>query len=657
MSEQPQVRRPPRTREATMARVLLIGIPTTLLVVTVVVRLFVTSDYVSRELAVHLAGRIANRARASVQLSGVSFAWNFAPCLHDLQMNRFSGSYQLRMSTKRACVERWSSALGSGFHAVSIRLDEPRIQLAGQTEGQARPAFVDVKPKQGKRENRKSALREIQISFDDLSLDWSDLPIPDRFRQGSFGPIDGNVTVQMRSGRSAASLTIREPTTGSTVNGRITPTDEGWDLSAGAEGDLVPIFGNFLEDSQLDIRQLPSKGTVGMRYVSEKKILTVDLDMAQQDVDLANRHVSKGRLVGFSAREKARIVVNVDKRRLAMEGGIVEINQIPVVLSLRLAEEEDSPAFFAKAELKSTPLLRLLRSVPGSDEPEFARDLSPNVFFAMSGSVQGKLRDPSTWEPKLEYSMQGLDQEGVITGLEFLDGPFEYFPLTKQGRSETALVKGPGTEGWIPYKRIPYVQRRAIIVSEDSTFPFHRGLEIEEVRAAIQEAMESDDRARGGSTLSQQLVKNLFLSRDRTALRKVQELLITFLLESVLTKDQIFEAYANLIEWGPSIYGIADASEHYFGRPPRRLQAQEMVYLATIIPGPLLYHKHYDEGRVSGRHMGRVRALLNRLNRLGQLSNEALAGALETRIRFHKREKNRPPEKKKAPGDKKNKQG
>ncbi len=637
MNEQAEVRRPPPTREATTARVLLIGIPTLLLFVTIVVRLFVTSNYVSRELAVYLAGQLANRARASVQLSGVSFSWTFAPCLHDLEMNRFSGPYRLRVSTKRACVERWASALGSGFHAVTVRLDEPKIELVGQADTRSAPTFVDVKPANGEDAASKSALREIQIFFDDLALDWDALPLPERFQKGSFGPIDGNITVQVRAGQSAASLVIREPTTGSRVDGRITPTDEGWDLSAGVEGDLVPIFGRFLEDSQLDIRQLPSKGTVGMRYVSKRKLLTVDLDMAQQDIDLANRMVSKGRLVGFSAREKARITVNVAKRRLAMEGGIVEINQIPVVLSLRLAAQEDSPAFFVKAELKSTPLLKVLRSVPGAEDPEFARDLSSNVLFAMGASVQGELRDPSTWEPKLEYSMQGLDQENAVTGLEFLEGPFEYFPLTKEGRAETAVVTGPGTPGWIPYDRIPYVQRRAIIVSEDSTFPFHRGLEIEEVRLAIQEAMETGEKARGGSTLSQQLVKNLFLTRDRTALRKVQELLITFLLESALTKEQIFEAYANLIEWGPNVYGLTDASEHYFGRPPRRLQAHEMAYLATIIPGPLLYHVHYEEGHVSNQHMGRVRALLNRLNRLGQLPDDALAKSLESRVRFNKR--------------------
>lgn len=621
---------------------LLIGIPTTLILLALVIRLIVTSEWTSRELATYLAGQIANRARASVQLSGVSFSWTFAPCLHDVELYRFTGPFRVRVASKKACVERWASALGSGFHAVSIRLDEPSIDVVGASDDDAKPTFVDVKPEGGGAgTGSRSALREIQISFDDLEFSWDALPVPSRFVSGNFGPIDGSVTVQMRGGRSAASLMIREPTTGARVNGRVTPTDEGWDLSAGVEGDLVPIVGDFFDERELDIRKLPATGRVGMNYVAASKRLTIDLDMAQRNVDIANRMVSKRRLTGFSASERARIEVNLEERRLALEEGVVEVNGIPVLISLRLASGESSPAFFAKAELKSTPMLRLLRSVPGAEEPEFARDISSNVLFAMSASVQGELKNPATWEPKLEYSMQGLQDEGTVTGLEFLDGPFEYFPLTKKGRAETPLVTGPTTPGWITYDEIPYVQRRAIIVSEDSTFPFHRGLEIEEVRLAIQEAMETGERARGGSTLSQQLVKNLFLSRDRTALRKIQELLITFLLESVLTKEQIFERYANLIEWGPRIYGLVDASQHYFGRHPRRLQAHEMAYLATIIPNPVLFHVHYDKGQVSARHNNRVRSLMQRLNRLGQLSDDALANALATRIRFERPRKKR----------------
>jgi membrane peptidoglycan carboxypeptidase len=178
--------------------------------------------------------------------------------------------------------------------------------------------------------------------------------------------------------------------------------------------------------------------------------------------------------------------------------------------------------------------------------------------------------------------------------------------------------------------------RRCILVSEDSTFFFHRGIELEEMRSAIQSAIETGEKARGGSTLTQQLVKNLFLSRDRTALRKLQELLLTFYLESTTKKEYLFELYVNLIEWGPDIYGVHDAAMHYFGRPPKKLTPKEMAYLATIIPGPLLYHRHYERGRVSTKTNARVQNLLERLNRLGQLSDDELAAAKLEKIKFFK---------------------
>lgn len=628
------------TKEAWTARFLLIAIPSTLILLAIVTRLVVTSDWVSRSIATSVAAQIANRGRVSVQLSGVSFKWNFAPCFHDLEIYRFNGPFRLKVASEEACIERWASALGSGFHAVTVGLKRPYIELVGASEEREQAPFVDVKPSTGKKKKAaRGTLREIQISFDDLRFEWDKLPVPARFAQGSFGPIDGTVTLQSRARRSAATIAIREPATGSKVNGRITPTGDGYDFSAGVEGDLVPIFGGFFADSRLDVRQLPSKGRVGAKYVAKTKRVTIDVDMSQDNVDLANRKIAKTRLTGFSAREKARIEINLEARRLALEGGIIEINGIPVVFSLRLAAGRTSPEFFATAALKSTSMLRLLRSAPGADEPEFAKNMSPSILFAASASVQGELKNPETWEPKFEYSMQGLDEPGVVTGLEYLAGTFEYFPLTKKGRSDTGIVTGPGTESWVPYKKIPYVQRRAIIVSEDANFPFHRGVDIAEVKNAIQESMKTQKRARGGSTLSQQLVKNLFLSRDRTALRKIQELLITLHVESVLDKEQIFELYANLIEWGPNLWGLNAATQHYFNRRPQRINPVEMGYLASIITNPVYYHEHYEQGYVPKKHMRGVRKLLETLNRLKQLKDPDFERSKEQRVRFVRRRK------------------
>ncbi len=627
---------PALRKEARNARRLLWLIPTLVLVSCFLVRAVVTSQVVSTQLAVKLAGQLANRTRSSVQLSGMRFAWNFAPCFQDFRLYRYHGPFRVEVTTKEACVERWFSALGSGFHAVRIKLAKPAISVQGSAEG-SNPDSMDSSPKKNSAngKSQRANLREIELIFDDLRLDWEGLALPPRFAQGSFGPIDGQIRVQKRGARSSASVELNEPKSGTQLTGQVTPTLEGWDLAGGIEGDLVAVFGELLSSSRFSLKAMPSKGRIGANYRSKGQKLTVDLDLFQYDVDLSSSVVAKSRLVGFSARETARIEVDLAERTLRMPRGLVEVNGIPVEIALDLASGDPSPTFSVTADIRTAPFVRLLGSIPGTELPKLIDSISPEILFAFSFSMKGALMTPATWEPKLDYQFQGLAAENH--GLNYLLGSFEYFPLTKEGRAEKGLRIGPQEPDWVGYRSIPYLLRRAVIVSEDSSFPFHEGIEMEEMRAAIQRTIETGVRPRGGSTLTQQLVKNLFLRRDRTASRKVQELLLAFYIERVFSKEQIFTLYMNIIEWGPEIYGIRPAAQHYFGKRLGQLSPREAIYLATIIPGPLLFHKHYEQGYVSGKHRAKVNSLLRRLKRLGQLAEAAADEAENGKIRFSRR--------------------
>jgi penicillin-binding protein 1A len=623
---------------ARTARALLVLLPLLALLIVGGLRLVATSAAFTKQVAVALAEELANKTGASVQLGGVRFDWAFAPCIDDLELYKESGPFKARVVVEEACVERWASALGSGFRATRLRLGRPRIELAGAAVGGGAPALVDVKPSRGAATSSTGrALRELELVFDDLRLQWDGVPVPERFARGSFGPIDGQVTVQVRGGRSAAMLTIREPTTGAEIQGRVTPRGGGWDLSAAIEGDLVPIFGGLLAAAELDIKRLPTHGRLGAFYDGEKKTVLVDLDLAQEDVDLRSGVVAKQRLTGFSARENLRLQLDLGARTLATEDAVLELNGVPFILSLSLAPGVASPRFEVKADLRSVSLARLMRAVPGAEETALLAGLSTSVLFALSFSMSGELNAPATWQPVLEHSLQGLDREGAQSGLEVFAAPFDYYPLTPEGRRAEPVRIGPGTPSWVPYRNIPYVLRRAVIVSEDASFPFHRGIELDEIKNAIQSSLARGQRMRGGSTLTQQLAKNLFLTRDRTALRKLQELILTFHLESALSKDQLFELYMNVIEWGPDLYGIGPAARHYFGRPPEALSPLEMAYLASIIPNPVAFHAHYAQGAVPGAHLAKVHNLLERLTALGQLPAEELERAKASRLVFSRR--------------------
>ncbi|MGB5875585.1 MAG: monofunctional biosynthetic peptidoglycan transglycosylase [Bacteroidota bacterium] len=139
---------------------------------------------------------------------------------------------------------------------------------------------------------------------------------------------------------------------------------------------------------------------------------------------------------------------------------------------------------------------------------------------------------------------------------------------------------------WIPLSQLPRHFLQAVIVAEDGTFFTHGGIEWYEVRESITRNLREGRIARGGSTITQQLAKNLYLSTSKDPLRKVKEVIIALLMERHLTKNRILELYVNVIEWGDGVYGVEAASREYFGKTASRLTLDEAVALAAVIPAP-----------------------------------------------------------------------
>jgi hypothetical protein len=143
---------------------------------------------------------------------------------------------------------------------------------------------------------------------------------------------------------------------------------------------------------------------------------------------------------------------------------------------------------------------------------------------------------------------------------------------------------------------VPPLFVRTLLLSEDAGFYGHSGIDLRELPSALLTNWARGDAARGASTITQQLAKNLFLSRDKEVGRKLQELPITFLLESALGKDRILEIYLNIIEWGPDLRGLRPAARRYFDCEPQALTPAQMAFLVAIIPGPIKYQRSFADG-------------------------------------------------------------
>lgn len=142
---------------------------------------------------------------------------------------------------------------------------------------------------------------------------------------------------------------------------------------------------------------------------------------------------------------------------------------------------------------------------------------------------------------------------------------------------------------WVPYHQISVYLKRAVIAAEDGKFADHEGFDWEAIEKAYEKNLKKGRIVAGGSTISQQLAKNLFLSGERSPLRKGQEAIITLMLERVMTKRRILEIYLNVIEWGNGVFGAQAAAQHYFRTDAAHLGPGEAAWLAAIVPNPRFY--------------------------------------------------------------------
>ena len=145
---------------------------------------------------------------------------------------------------------------------------------------------------------------------------------------------------------------------------------------------------------------------------------------------------------------------------------------------------------------------------------------------------------------------------------------------------------------WVPYERISNNLKRAVVASEDANFSDHGGVDWEAIERAYERNNRRSKVVGGGSTITQQLAKNLFLSGSRSYLRKAQEVVIAFMLETVMSKKRILEVYLNVVEFGRGVFGAEAAARHYFKTSAANLTSAQAARLAVMLPNPRYYDKH-----------------------------------------------------------------
>ncbi|MVM32759.1 penicillin-binding protein [Spirosoma sp. HMF4905] len=367
------------------------------------------------------------------------------------------------------------------------------------------------------------------------------------------------------------------------ITGTADPADREYNLALYAEG--KPI-------------ELP--------YIQKRFNLKLQADTLRAELHEVDRSGSEFRLEGAGSVRNLRInhpaIARTDVLipRAAMDAHLfVGENYVGVDSSSTLHLGEVSAHPFVKYTLKPTKIYEAQLHTGSMDAQALFNSFPQGLFESLEGmKVSGKLRYDVDFQ--LDSSLpdsvkfdSGLTSEGFHilqmgrTDFASINQPFVYTPYEK-GKPVRDIVVGPENPDYTPLNQISPDLRNALLTSEDYNFFTHKGFNEKAFRVSIATNFKQKSFKRGASTISMQLVKNAFLSRNKTISRKVEEILIVWLIENehIVPKERMYEVYLNIIEWGRNIYGIGEAARYYFAKSPSDLNLGESIFLAFVVPRP-----------------------------------------------------------------------
>jgi hypothetical protein len=359
----------------------------------------------------------------------------------------------------------------------------------------------------------------------------------------------------------------------------------------------------------------------GLESASVRGDLAVS-DLAFQSEGLARAPVGP---ISFAANGEA--TWTPARRELSGLSGKLVVGGVGVTVSGGLAWPKDAYRVDLRAEMARVKCQAALDVVPAGLLDELSE-------IRMSGSIQAKV-DVHVDSANLDATQVDFDfvdrcrfsRLPELMSVKRFSQPFTHHVLEPDGKL-FEMATGPGTPAWTPIEEVSPFMIQAIISSEDGRFFTHYGFAESQIGPALARNLEARAFKFGASTVTMQLVKNVFLHRDKLLARKGQEALIVWWLERAVDKKWILELYLNVIEYGTSVYGIHQAAQHYFGTLPIHLTPARAAFLATVLPRPKSYDKQYAKGRPDASTKKRVAFLLRHMRKRERIDDEALTAGL-----------------------------
>jgi hypothetical protein len=351
-------------------------------------------------------------------------------------------------------------------------------------------------------------------------------------------------------------------------------------------------------------------------------VAEVDGQLAVAGLNLSHELLAREvvRDVGFSVDIDAK--VDPAARRLQLERLAIDRAGVELLAHGELVHTAARAQRHYRVELEVPPVgcQQVLDAIP--------RELVPGLIgFELDGQFSANMKidadfaDLDALELTADIGLAGCHVRAAPrrASVEYLSGAFVHRVTMRDGRTARVGLY-TGSSSYTPLSNISRYMSEAVLTTEDGSFRRHDGFNRTQLEVALRRNLQSGKVRLGASTITMQMVKNVLLSHERTLSRKLQELFLTWWVEQALSKQRIMELYLNVIEFGPGIYGVSNASRHYFGKHPSELTSLEAAMLATMLPSPVRRHVHYCNGALDQRFEEKVRGVHDLMLERGRIT-------------------------------------
>lgn len=382
--------------------------------------------------------------------------------------------------------------------------------------------------------------------------------------------------------------------------------------------DLAPLFRRASFSDAFRIDSLPVSGKVALTAYDKGKLGKFDFDAKVTSGAITSKVLARDPLTAINFELRGQLWYNPD-RTFSLNDAHARLGKIPVDFSISHVRPVESDQNIFRLHVESAAN---------------AEDFIPSLPAGFAPLLSGyKLTGPYTAQLDLAFDENRPDDLALNVDIDLDRVKTEAFDprsdfsmlknksfLVRINAATVPIEIGPKDPNWVGFYDLPRNTAYAFVASEDGKFFSHNGFDIRAIRAGLIANIKAKKFVRGGSTISQQVVKNVFLNHDKTASRKFQEAFLTWQMEQNLTKLMIFELYLNLAHFARDTYGIRAAAQYYFKKNVANLTLRESLFLASILPNPIIFGGQFLEGKLSSSRLNKMINVGNALRQTNRIS-------------------------------------